>query len=585
MLDPTLSTRHQELLRAERTVLAALRAQLERLGAPAGDRQALTASLGQLDELFLLVVVGEFNAGKSALINALLGAAVAEEGVTPTTTRLGVLRFGEVAGRERQADGSELVTAPVELLRRLVLVDTPGTNAVFREHEALTRDYVPRADLVLFVTSADRPFSESERGFLAVLAAWGKKLVVVLNKADLLAGAGELEQVLTFVREQALARLSLMPTIFAVSARAARQARRDGDVAGLAASGLPALESFLAATLGSEKRVRLKLLNPLGVGRRVAAGAQELMAERRALLAADVTALSGIEEQLALYREDTGRDFRFRLSDVERVLADFEARGHAFFEDTLRPGRLFDLLNQARIRDEFAQRVVADLPGEVEQRVDAIVDWTVTGELGLWQAVMARLGPRQSAHGDRLLGRVDPAFVLDRQRLLDEVRREAQRAVGGYDARAEGQRLAARVREAVAGAAMLQVGAVSLGAAVTVLATTSLADVTGIAAAGVVSLVGFLLLPARRRQARRDLEVKVRSMREHLVRTLTASFEGELDRSLQRLREAIAPYSRFVRAENEALDREATELAATGGEISRLAAALEEERPDGLGKV
>ena len=77
------------------------------------------------------------------------------------------------------------MTAPVELLRDLHIVDTPGTNAIDREHERLTIDFVPRADLVLFVTSADRPFTETERVFLETIRDWGKKIVIVVNKVDI----------------------------------------------------------------------------------------------------------------------------------------------------------------------------------------------------------------------------------------------------------------------------------------------------------------------------------------------------------------------------------------------------------------
>ena len=90
----------------------------------------------------------------------------------------------------RRPDGVEETTAPAEILRTVAIVDTPGTNAVLREHEALTRDFLPRADLVLFVTSADRPYTESERAFLEAIREWGKKVVLVLNKADLLETAG-----------------------------------------------------------------------------------------------------------------------------------------------------------------------------------------------------------------------------------------------------------------------------------------------------------------------------------------------------------------------------------------------------------
>jgi predicted GTPase len=66
--------------------------------------------------------------------------------------------------------------------RDLSIVDTPGTNAIDRTHESLTRDYIPRSDLILFLTSAERPLSESERLLLEGISAWGKKTVLVVNK-------------------------------------------------------------------------------------------------------------------------------------------------------------------------------------------------------------------------------------------------------------------------------------------------------------------------------------------------------------------------------------------------------------------
>ena len=62
---------------------------------------------------------------------------------------------------------------------------------------------MPRSDLVLFVTSADRPFSESERAFLQQIRDWGKKVVIVVNKIELLTTEAEQRQVLEFVRQNA----------------------------------------------------------------------------------------------------------------------------------------------------------------------------------------------------------------------------------------------------------------------------------------------------------------------------------------------------------------------------------------------
>lgn len=113
--------------------------------------------------------------------------------------------------------------------------------------------------------------------------------------------------------------------------------------------------------------------------------------------------------------------------------------------------------------------------------------------------------------------------------------------------------MAESVRAAVAGTALVEVGALGLGALVTALATTQLADFTGLLAAGTLAVVGLLILPTRRRQAKRELTTKIEKLRQDLMRTLTEQFDRELERSLHRIADAIAPYTRFVRSERRKL--------------------------------
>ena len=175
MLKSILTPPQEELLKKERQWLADLQVILARLSASSEDQTTLSRSIQQLEELFLLVVVGEFNAGKSAFINALLGQNVLKEGVTPTTSQINVLKFGELTQRHVQEAHLHILIEPIDILRQLNIVDTPGTNAIIQEHQAITEEFVPRADLVLFITSADRPFTESERNFMSQIKAWGKK--------------------------------------------------------------------------------------------------------------------------------------------------------------------------------------------------------------------------------------------------------------------------------------------------------------------------------------------------------------------------------------------------------------------------
>ena len=131
------------LLDRERDLLGALGALLRRAAAPDDTQRRLADLARSLDELFLLVVAGEFNAGKSTLVNALFGRRVMEEGPVPTTDKITVLRHGEADETHRRGEFVTERTVPAPLLEGLALVDTPGTNSIVLEHQALTEDYVP----------------------------------------------------------------------------------------------------------------------------------------------------------------------------------------------------------------------------------------------------------------------------------------------------------------------------------------------------------------------------------------------------------------------------------------------------------
>jgi hypothetical protein len=142
------------------------------------------------------------------------------------------------------------------------------------------------------------------------------------------------------------------------------------------------------------------------------------------------------------------------MGAVEKVLADMEVRGHRYFEDTLRIGRVFDLLNRARIQKDFEEVVVADAPASIERAVNDLIDWHVDQEFRQWQAVTGKLAERQRQHASRMLGAPEVgSFHTDRTRLIDSVGRQAQQVVATYDKRREGETIADQARVAVAASA------------------------------------------------------------------------------------------------------------------------------------
>ena len=562
MLTKLLSTDQDELLREERKVLARLRGALVRFNAAADHQSALDRSIEQLDELFLLVIIGEFNSGKSAFINALVGASVAQEGVTPTTAQINVLQYGETASREVKDSNLHVITAPAPILRDIHIVDTPGTNAIIREHEAITQEFVPRSDLVLFVTSADRPFTETERAFLEQVRAWGKKVVIVINKIDILT-APQVDEVRDFVADSARVLLGFSPEIFPVSARLALKAKQ-GEPAAWPSSRFEALENFIATSLDAPGRIHLKLLNPLGVGAALTERHAVIVRDRLALLADDFTTLEEVERQLAAYQEDLTRDFEFRMADIDKILLEMERRGQDYFDDTLRIGRMFDLLNRSRIQQGYEQRVVGDAPAQIERKVGELVDWLVAADLRQWQGVTTHLAERRRQYKDRIVGDDSGQFHYDRTRLIDATTRETQRVVDSYDPRREAQTIADNARNAVAATAAAGAGALGLGTIVTLAASTAAADITGIVMASVLAAIGFFILPAKRQKAKDEMRLKMADVRQRLTEALRKQLTQEIQASGNRIREGIAPYSRFIRSEGDklkAIDQELREIA------------------------
>jgi len=539
----------KDLLSHERELLNKIQITLVKYGIQNKDLAALEESIRQLDDFFLLVVVGEFNAGKSAFINALLGEKALEEGVTPTTTKVNILRFGEAKESTTISENIESLTLNSPLLKEISIVDTPGTNAIIREHEEITSLFIPRSDLILFVTSADRPYTESEKTFLEQIQAWGKKVVLVINKIDILGTLEALEEIEEFVAENSKKLLKVDPVIYPISAKLALDAKT-GQPSLWNDSRFEPLEKYIQETLDEQSRLKLKLLNPLGVGKRLALQYSEYYQSRLKLLDDDLSLIQDIEDQLQIFQSDMLDSFGMRLSDIVKILLEMEQRGEDFFSEYIRLARIPDLIKKEKIQGIYEKEVIADVPSQVERKVTAIIDWLVDANLRQWQAITDHIAEGRQKYKGRMIGDIG-SFNYDRERLITSIRDEANRVIDSYDKVRESNQIARRSQNAVAAAAAISAGAVGLGTLVTILASTVATDVTGILLAGVMAALGLFIIPTRRRNAKKEMRQKVRAMREQLTNSLGDHFREEINRGLQQIRETINPYTRFVRAENE----------------------------------
>ncbi len=555
MRQSMLTTEQSLFLRDEKETLTNILLRLDEIGVPRDALNALRESSMQLDELFLLVVVGEFNAGKSALINAILGEKVLLEGVTPTTSRVTLIKWGEEKAEHVVDEGYAVVSHPLPLLKELNIVDSPGTNAIIRQHERLTNEFVPRSDLVLFTTSADRPLTESERQFLERILAWGKKVVFVLNKSDIFEDEAALQEAQAYILKHATAVLGDAPDIFPVSARLAQRAALAPDEAEQArlraASRLDALEKYIDDTLDDATRLQLKFQNPLGVADNLVTQAGGMIQGQADDLGEDQQTVTALEATLHAYQQDLDRELAPRLAEVENILHRFELRGLDFFDRTLRLTNIHHLVRGDRVRADFEAEVLADVPQQIEQQVQHLIEWLVEKDLREWQQVMAYLQRRLAANLDRVVGDGSSPRANLRRELIDNVGSSVKTIVDGYDQVREASELAKSVEAAVAQTALIEAGAVGLGALVSTALLSSALDITGTIAAGTLAIVGLFVIPYKRKQAKENFREKIITLRINLNETLTAAFTRETTNAVSRLQDHVAPYTRFVHAEQD----------------------------------
>jgi hypothetical protein len=487
-----------------------------------------------------------------------------------------LVKWGEKVAEQIVDENFAIYTYPLPLLKELNIVDTPGTNAVIRYHERLTEEFVPRSDLVLFTTSADHPLTESERQFLERILAWGKKIVLVLNKADILENESALEEIRAFVLKHVTLVLQDAPEFFPVSARQAQRALSEPDADQRNrlrdASGLDALEQYINSTLDDNQRLQLKFNNPLGVAENLIAQAAHTMQTQAQDIKEDLQTAASLETTVTDYERDLQNELRPRLAEVENILHRLEQRGLDFFDNTIRLTKIQELIRGDKVRAEFEKKVLTDVPQQIEDQVQRLIDWFVQKDLQEWQRVMTYVQKRRALHTEHIVGEGIEPREARRRELIDTMGKTVQRIVDTYDRDREASELAAHVETAVAETALLEVGAVGLGALVTTAILSSSFDITGIIAAGTLAIVGFFVIPYKRKQAKDSFKEKMKALRTNLLETLTTSFQREAQNAVARLKDGITPYVRYVNAERERIDKSQTTLAKLRQRLSALRA-------------
>ena len=543
----------------ERTVrlLGTVAEILAQMGAEyAEDRKRLQQNAADLQEMFfLVVVVGEFNAGKSTFINALLGDELLPMGITPTTDAIELIRWSP----RRQAEFTWREQGVVrEWLHPntggpgVVIVDTPGTGSVFRKHEQIAKSFLSRSDLVIFLLSAKRALAETERLYLELAKDYGKKIVVVINQADLLQ-RHEQKEVLAFVRQQLHELLDLRPEIFMVSAKQALKEKGGGLFAGAAhdPGGMNAVREYLRTTFERVPPAKQKLYAQLDFVESMIRKYVAVLEAQIALVSGDTALTENLREELARQASTLDEQLTMAQRELDRVFAAMRERGQQFIRQHLTLQHAPRMLDREAMRAIFEREVVGNAPDQITAISEQYANEVVDSSRRYWRSILDRLTALQTSL-DREIGGVDASGYAEQRAALQAAIAVADAELKSYTGDSLVENLRQTFRSNLLGfstgftAALGGIVAVVLGVAAKGAVTAAVGSMVATFVVGPTLLVGggaaaVLYWRKIKRDAGHELESRLNALQTSYHQAMVDLTHRERNRLLQVGQQILAP--------------------------------------------
>ncbi|MCC6803757.1 MAG: dynamin family protein [Anaerolineae bacterium] len=415
-LDGPLATYREREIR----LLLDIAEALTDLGEPAEQdrRRLLDVAQDLRDMFFLVVVIGEFNAGKSTFINALLGDNLLQMGVTPTTEAIHLIRFAETANRKPtlREDGIYEWTHPNTGAPGVTLVDTPGTGSVFQKHEKTAKAFLHRSDLVIFVLSAKRALAETERLYLELARDYGKKIILVVNQVDLL-GAPERQEVRRFVERQVEDLLDLKPLLFMVSAKDALKASMDSS--SQTESGIEAVKAHLRGVFSETPPAQQKLLAQLDMADRVARKYFETIKSRADIVTADTLKVRDVQRELENQSTGLGGQRAVARAQIDSVFEGMRVRGLHFVNQNLSFRKIGRSINRELLQQQFQDEVVGWALRDIDEATRNYINALVDNSRQYWRSIIERLNQLRDLLEQEVAG-LDAGTYSEQREALQE---------------------------------------------------------------------------------------------------------------------------------------------------------------------
>jgi GTPase SAR1 family protein len=526
----------------------ALRAQVEdlvkdlhQLSQEIGNRE-LAVTVGELrnrmNEPFMFVIVGEVKAGKSSFVNALLDPSgeriIAPVAPQPLTDTIQQILYGEEEQVVVINPYLKKVMLPIEILREIAIVDTPGTNSIVERHQEITEKFIPASDLVIFVFEAKNPYRQSAWQFFDFIHRdWHKKIIFVLQQKDLL-NAEDLAVNERGLYDYAEKKGIDKPIIFAVSAKAELEGKYDE-------SGFSDMRDYIRTHVTGGRGAALKLRNNVATSRQVLDRIREGLDTRVTQYRADVAFREDIRQTLD---NQEGKSNHQTTVLIENLLNTYDRvtknigreldNGLSFFS-LLRRSFLGLFNREASIKDwfnELAEKLELQLNADLRSRLNEGVMDLADSVQGMAKLIHLKIRNSNTVvKGDSyVFEHIADKRALVLKELQDEFNRFVTRSENFTDTRLFPQDTVVSPNIASS------TGLAMIGAVMAVVTNVTVVDVTGGVLTGIGLLFAGVTASTQRRKIINGYWDQIKEGRERLEDSL----ESKLRAYIQTVKSRVA---------------------------------------------
>ncbi len=180
--------------------------------------------LRDIDKPMKMAIIGQFSSGKSTFLNALLGKEILPSGITPVTAKVCEITYGEEIGLEIHYKNNTIMHKPInyleevdevenlkiayykllvplELLKEISFLDTPGFNSQNESDTETTNTILEEVDGIIWLTLIDNVGKNSEKEILQThVKRYAHKSLCVLNQKDRLKNEEEIATSIAYAK-------------------------------------------------------------------------------------------------------------------------------------------------------------------------------------------------------------------------------------------------------------------------------------------------------------------------------------------------------------------------------------------------